>query len=139
MGTRRRRRSEEEESASSDGEDGGATTETKTAKTNGDEGVVVSGSSSHYEQIREQRMKENAERMQKLGLLKLSGNLKKTPTPRPSVKKISSLPSNESERRSSRYSIPFYYFHFISLISLFIACWCRVGVRHPLIRSVNVH
>nr|ABD32812.1 hypothetical protein MtrDRAFT_AC148995g26v2 [Medicago truncatula] len=53
MGTRRRRRTEEE-SASSDGEDGSATTnETKTAKTDGDEGVAVSGSSSHYEQIRE--------------------------------------------------------------------------------------
>jgi len=99
----------EEESASSDGE-------TKTAKTEGDEGVVVSASSSHYEQIREQRMKENAERMHKLGLLKLSGNLKKTPTSRPSVKK-NPLPSNESERRSSRYYIPFYYFHFCLHVS----------------------
>lgn len=85
MGTRRRRRTEEE-SASSDGEDGSsATTETKTAKTDSDKGVVVLGSSSYYEQIREQRMKENAERMYKLGLLKLSGNLKKTPTHRPST------------------------------------------------------
>ena len=60
IGTHRRGRTEEE-SASSDGEDGSAaTTETKTAKTDGDEGVVVLGSSSYYEQIREQRMKENA-------------------------------------------------------------------------------
>ncbi|CAJ2652369.1 unnamed protein product [Trifolium pratense] len=61
--------------------------------------VVVSASSQHYEQIREQRMKENAERMHKLGLLNLSLKLKKTP--RPQIKKIS-LPSIQPQRRSSR-------------------------------------
>ncbi|CAI8618361.1 unnamed protein product [Vicia faba] len=91
MGTRRRRN----DSSSSDSEDG---TFTKTAKREGDT-VVQSSSSSHYEQIREQRMKENAERMQKLGLLNLSLKLKKTP--RAYVKKIAS-PTNQSERRSSR-------------------------------------
>ncbi|KAL5054087.1 hypothetical protein RYX36_034769 [Vicia faba] len=92
MGTRTRRT----DSPSSDSEDG--TSITKTAKTEGDT-VVQSPSSSHYEQIREQRMKENAERMQKLGLLNLSLKLKKPP--RTFVRKIAS-PTNQSERRSSR-------------------------------------
>ncbi|XP_058750566.1 uncharacterized protein LOC131623584 [Vicia villosa] len=91
MGTRRRR----SDSSSSDSEYGSIT---KTAKTERDT-VVVSSSSSHYEQIREQRMKENAERMQKLGLLNLSLKLKKPP--RVFVRKIAS-PTNQSERRSSR-------------------------------------
>ncbi|KAK2380499.1 Zinc-finger domain of monoamine-oxidase A repressor R1 [Trifolium repens] len=53
----------------------------------------------HYEQIREQRIKENDEKLRKLGLLKLSLNLKKTP--RPQIKR-NSIPSDQPERRSSR-------------------------------------
>ncbi|XP_004505168.1 uncharacterized protein [Cicer arietinum] len=99
MGTRR---SEEQNALSSDSEEENdiATTQTKTTKTE----VVVS-ESSRYEQIREQRMKENAERMNKLGLLNLSLNLNlklnKNKTQRPQIKKIP-LPLNQSERRSSR-------------------------------------
>lgn len=99
MGTRRRRSEEEENSSSSDGEHGSIT---KTTISEGDT-VVVSSSSSHYEHIREQRIKENAERMQKLGLLNLALKLKKTPTPRTFVRKIAS-PTTQPERRSSRYS-----------------------------------
>ncbi|GAU30377.1 hypothetical protein TSUD_57880 [Trifolium subterraneum] len=64
-------------------------------------GAVVSNSSD-YEQIREERMKENAERMHKLGLLNLSLNLKLNKTPRPQIKK-NLIPSDQPERRSSRY------------------------------------
>ncbi|XP_058742403.1 uncharacterized protein LOC131614880 [Vicia villosa] len=85
VATRRRR----SDSSSSDSENGSSITKT----------VVQLPSSSHYEQIREQRMKENAERMQKLGLLNLSLKLKKPQ--RTIVKKIAS-PTNEPERRSSR-------------------------------------
>ncbi|CAL5213217.1 unnamed protein product [Lathyrus oleraceus] len=97
MGTRRRRSEEEENSSSSDSEHGSIT---KTTISEGDT-VVVSSSSSHYEHIREQRIKENAERMQKLGLLNLALKLKKTPTPRTYVRKIAS-PTTQPERRSSR-------------------------------------
>ncbi|GAU30364.1 hypothetical protein TSUD_57750 [Trifolium subterraneum] len=65
-------------------------------------GVVVISASSDYEQIREERMKENAERMQKLGLLNLSLNLKLNKTPHPRIKK-NLIPSDQPERRSSRY------------------------------------
>ncbi|CAK8577568.1 unnamed protein product [Lathyrus sativus] len=100
MGTHRRRNKKEENSSSSESEHASIT---KTAKTEGD-AVVVSFSSSHYEQIREQRIKENAERMQMLGLLNLSLKLKRTP--RTFVRKIAS-PTNQPERRSSRLmSVP---------------------------------
>jgi hypothetical protein len=85
---RRRRRSKEEEDV--------ATTKTQTLQ--------------HYEQIREQRIKENDEKLRKLGLLKLSLNLKKTP--RPQIKR-NSIPSDQPERRSSRY-----YYFYLQLIKM---------------------
>lgn len=72
-----------------------------------------SGAMSGYEQFREQRVKENKERMQKLGLLDLSlklkarlGRPKKTPGNVSSEKKPSApLPVTASPRRSSRLKI----------------------------------
>lgn len=69
-----------------------------------------SGAMSGYEQFREQRVKENKERMQKLGLLDLSlklkaqlGRPKKIPGNVSSEKKPSTpLPVTASPRRSSR-------------------------------------
>ncbi|MED6210744.1 hypothetical protein PIB30_067019 [Stylosanthes scabra] len=57
---------------------------------------------SEYEQIRDQRMRENKERMQKLGLLNLSQNLKtlhknKNPRSKPQ-KKITQSPTRRSSR-----------------------------------------
>ncbi|MED6109078.1 hypothetical protein PIB30_030292 [Stylosanthes scabra] len=57
---------------------------------------------SEYEQIRDQRMRENKERMQKLGLLNLSQNLKtlhknKNPQSKPQ-KKITQSPTRRSSR-----------------------------------------
>jgi hypothetical protein len=57
-----------------------------------------------YERIREQRIKENDEKLRKLGLLKLALQPKKTL--RPYIKK-NPIPSDQPERRSSRY----YYFY----------------------------
>ncbi|XP_058214064.1 uncharacterized protein LOC131325685 isoform X1 [Rhododendron vialii] len=60
---------------------------------------------SGYEQFRDQRIKENMERLQKLGILDLSRNLKPEPKKRlkkdPSQKKPSST-SSDPPRRSSR-------------------------------------
>ncbi|GAU46103.1 hypothetical protein TSUD_95750 [Trifolium subterraneum] len=75
-------------------------------------GAVVVSATSDYEQIREQRMKENAERMKKLGLLNLSLNLKLNKTPRPQIKK-NPIPSDQSERRSSRYYYYYFYLQFL--------------------------
>lgn len=81
-------------------------------KTSENEGNVVQNENSGYEQFREQRIKENMERMQKLGILDLSQNLKKShtkpkpnPTPRnPSDKKTHNpLPLSGSPRRSTRF------------------------------------
>lgn len=72
-----------------------------------------SGAMSGYEQFRDQRIKENKERMQKLGLLDLSlklkaqlGRPKKTPGIVSSEKKPHTpLPVSASPRRSSRLKI----------------------------------
>ncbi|KAI3702465.1 hypothetical protein L6452_28203 [Arctium lappa] len=63
-------------------------------KKENDEGEVA-----EYEQSRQQRIKENLERMQKLGILELSRNLKPPKTVRP-YKRL--LPLSGSPRRSSR-------------------------------------
>ncbi|XP_071727080.1 uncharacterized protein [Rutidosis leptorrhynchoides] len=65
---------------------------------NGDGGVA------EYEQSREQRIKENLERMHKLGILDLSRNLKPTKTLKPKVIRTQKPPSSSSAspRRSSR-------------------------------------
>lgn len=62
-----------------------------------DEGRVA-----EYEQSREQRIKENLQRMQKLGILDLSRNLKPPPKPK-TIRPQKPLPSSSgSPRRSSR-------------------------------------
>ncbi|XP_023874595.2 uncharacterized protein LOC111987116 [Quercus suber] len=79
-------------------------------KTSENEGNVVQNENSGYEQFREQRIKENMERMQKLGILDLSQNLKKShtkpkpkPKPNPLDKKTHNpLPPSGSPRRSTR-------------------------------------
>nr|POF23607.1 isoform 4 of cell division cycle-associated 7-like protein [Quercus suber] len=79
-------------------------------KTSENEGNVVQNENSGYEQFREQRIKENMERMQKLGILDLSQNLKKShtkpkpkPKPNPLDKKSHNpLPPSGSPRRSTR-------------------------------------
>ncbi|KAL4581242.1 hypothetical protein LXL04_017452 [Taraxacum kok-saghyz] len=58
------------------------------------------GGIASYELAREQRIKENLERMHKLGILELSRNLKPTKTSRPYRRKPP--PSPKSQRRSSR-------------------------------------
>ncbi|KAI8554390.1 hypothetical protein RHMOL_Rhmol05G0095000 [Rhododendron molle] len=67
---------------------------------------------SGYEQFRDQRIKENMERLQKLGILDLSRKLKPEPKKRPqkdpSQKKPSST-SSDPPRRSSRYSLFFFF------------------------------
>ncbi|KAM3742989.1 hypothetical protein ACB098_07G110600 [Castanea mollissima] len=80
----------------------------RSRKTSENEGNVVQNENSGYEQFREQRIKENMERMQKLGILDLSQNLKKShtkpkPKPNPSDKKTHNpLPLSGSPRRSTR-------------------------------------
>lgn len=93
-------------SVSDDGETEGSN-KTKRSKTTEGGDVVVSHSHSLYEQIREQRIKENMERMQKLGLLDLSLNLKKNnphghtiPKKKTTIHDDTSPP--EPQRRSSR-------------------------------------
>lgn len=87
------------------------------AKTsNGDE---ISG----YEQCREKRIKENMERMQKLGILDLSLKLKSLPTSSPSPRKQSGrkmpqLSSPLSPSGPSRRSSRFYLF--VCFFSLFL-------------------
>ncbi|KAK7400854.1 hypothetical protein VNO78_12162 [Psophocarpus tetragonolobus] len=59
--------------------------------------------SSHYEQARDQRIKENMERMHKLGLFDLSLKLKlPKKNPLPKKKKTTSEPNHSPQRRSSR-------------------------------------
>ena len=96
-------------------------------KTSENEGNVVQNENSGYEQFREQRIKENMERMQKLGILDLSQNLKKShtkpkpnPTPRnPSDKKTHNpLPLSGSPRRSTRFFL-FLFWVFLNFESLF--------------------
>ncbi|CAK9150822.1 unnamed protein product [Ilex paraguariensis] len=57
-----------------------------------------------YEQFRDQRIKENMERMEKLGILELSRKLKtsKSLPPKNPPKKKPTLPPSEPTRRSSR-------------------------------------
>ena len=90
-------------------------------KTSENEGNVVQNENSGYEQFREQRIKENMERMQKLGILDLSQNLKKShtkpkpnPTPRnPSDKKTHNpLPLSGSPRRSTRFFLFLFWVFF---------------------------
>ncbi|XP_061373413.1 uncharacterized protein LOC133315767 [Gastrolobium bilobum] len=91
MGTRRKKSEE-----SSDFKDGDTESEgSKRAKKESD--------FSHYEQIRDQRIKENMERMQKLGLLDLSLKLKHQKKNSHDKKKMKALPPSQSpSRRSSR-------------------------------------
>lgn len=80
--------------------------------------------SSGYEQSRDIRIKENKERMQKLGIFDLSLKLKSHIAPRkrssrdPSEKKAQTLPPPPgSPRRSSRSGHFFYFSHFFCLFS----------------------
>ncbi|CAJ1939353.1 unnamed protein product [Sphenostylis stenocarpa] len=100
MGSRRKKREEEEEpppSLSEDDADGSDSPSEEGSKTEVD--------SSHYEQARNQRIKENMERMQKLGLFDLSLKLKppkENHLPKKKKKKTIPQPNNSPQRRSSR-------------------------------------
>lgn len=61
---------------------------------------------SGYEQIRDQRIKENMERMHKLGLLDLSLKLKQQ-NKKPQEKKKTTHNELPPTRRSSRFATPF--------------------------------
>ncbi|KAH6756013.1 hypothetical protein C2S52_023606 [Perilla frutescens var. hirtella] len=62
------------------------------------------GGGEKYEESRAQRIKENLERMKSLGIADLSNQLKRRPTPSPSLRKPkpSHSSSNDPPRRSSR-------------------------------------
>jgi hypothetical protein len=89
---------------------------------NGESTGNGAGETSGYENFRNQRIKENMERMQKLGIPDLSQKLKsKTAPPKPTQKNPTErktqnpLPLPGSPRRSSRYflfSFSFLFFFF---------------------------
>ncbi|KAL2322083.1 hypothetical protein Fmac_026462 [Flemingia macrophylla] len=99
MGTRRKKIVEEEPSQSpSLSEDGGSDSQGE-----GSEDAGSDDGSSRYEQVREQRIKENMERMHKLGLLDLSLKLKPPKkNPPHKKKKTTPEPNLSPQRRSSR-------------------------------------
>ncbi|GKB81608.1 cell division cycle-associated protein 7-like protein [Tanacetum coccineum] len=76
---------------------------TKTTAGDGDGGVA------EYEQSREERIKENLLRMQKLGIMELSRNLKPAakPKPKPKAQKPTVTSADDEPRRSS--SFPAYF------------------------------
>ena len=94
---------------------------------------------SHYEQIRDQRIKENKERMRKLGLLDLSLKLKSQPQKENSHYKAKkkhthdALPPNQSPaRRSSRFCSSFSVTHFFILFidtSFGVSFWWKWKVK----------
>jgi len=117
MGTRKKKREEEEEeplpSLSHDNANG--------SDSQSEEGSERGDDSSRYEQARNQRIKENMERMNKLGLFDLSLKLKR-PKQNPLPKKKKAIQPNHSpQRRSSRYA-----FHF-SLYICFSLCGTSKG------------
>ncbi|KAK7345973.1 hypothetical protein VNO80_20486 [Phaseolus coccineus] len=101
MGTRRKKREEEEDEEpphslplSPDNADGSNSQIEQVVSKREDD-------SACYEQARDQRIKENMERMQKLGLFDLSLKLKR-PKPLPKNKKTKPQPNHSPQRRSSR-------------------------------------
>lgn len=81
---------------------------------------------SDYEQSREDRIKENHEKLQKLGIFDLSLKLKSQSRPKRAPKSLtdhktppSALPSSGSIRRSSRYKIFTWVFCFY-VVSIFV-------------------
>lgn len=96
MGTRRKKTDQEEEASLFENES------SKRVKTEDD-------NSCRYEEAREQRIKENKERMHKLGLFDLSLNLKpQIKNPPQKKKKTTPEPKHSPQRRSSRYFIVFF-------------------------------
>lgn len=98
MGTRRKKREEAPLSLSED-DDGD---ENENSQNEGSKRVKNEG----YEQAREQRIKENMERMQKLGLFDLSHKLK----PLKKQKKRTHQPNHSPQRRSFRFFLNFYVY-----------------------------
>nr|KYP49818.1 Cell division cycle-associated 7-like protein [Cajanus cajan] len=105
MGIRRKKIEEEEQekepSLSHSGDDG-SDSQSEGSEAEGDDDDDDDGS-SRYEQAREQRIKENMERMNKLGLLDLSLKLK-PPKKNPPLKKKKTTPQPNlsPQRRSAR-------------------------------------
>lgn len=100
----------------------------KRARSSSEKNESDNGETSGYEQFRDQRIKENMERMQKLGILDLSHKLKsntapskRNPTPRnPSDKKTQNpLPLSASPRRSSRFFFFSSFFFLLAWESMF--------------------
>ena len=87
-----------------------------------DEGSAAEVTAPGYEQLRDQRVKENLKRMQKLGIVELSLKLKSTAAASKRLRKNSSekeppngSPADEPPRRSSRYC-----FFFPSRVEAFV-------------------
>lgn len=73
---------------------------------------------TEYEKKRQQRIKENKERLEKMGILDLAKNLKPAPKPNKKPLKPAAAPADlTSTRRSSRYTYPLLLF-VLSLFSL---------------------
>ncbi|ESW28549.1 hypothetical protein PHAVU_003G296100 [Phaseolus vulgaris] len=95
MGTRRKKKEEEEE------EEEEAPRSLPLSQS--EEGSKREDDSASYEQARDQRIKDNMERMQKLGLFDLSLKLKRPKQkPLPKNKKTKPRPNHSPQRRSSR-------------------------------------
>jgi len=104
MGTRRKKREEEEEEEEEEAP-------RSLPLSQSEEGSKREDDSASYEQARDQRIKDNMERMQKLGLFDLSLKLKRPKQkPLPKNKKTKPRPNHSPQRRSSRYSFHFFLY-----------------------------
>lgn len=102
MGTLKKKREEEEGSQREDDANG--------SDSQSEEGSKREDDSLRYEQARDQRIKDNMERMHKLGLFDLSLKLKRPKQKLPPKKKKTIQPNHSPQRRSSRYSFHFFLY-----------------------------
>lgn len=98
------------------------------------DGTAAEVTAPGYEQLRDQRVRENLERMQKLGIIELSLKLKSTAATPKRFPKISSekeppnrSPADEPPRRSSRYR-----FFFSPLVRILFLCVEKNGSEKSL-------
>lgn len=89
---------------------------------------------SEYEQLREKRIKENLERMEKLGIFDMSLKLKPTRTPavRRTPQRLSPLQPTGPARRSSRYTLPFYCICCVFVCLFLLKCCCKLSSNHDV-------
>lgn len=85
---------------------------------------------SEYEQSREERIKENLERMRKLGIFDLSLEVKAIKPNKtrktPQRLSVSPLPPSQPTRRSSRYTHSFLPFFLVFTFLLFFSIDCTI-------------